>query len=234
MAHLKRLATPKSWPVTRKILRWAVRPSPGPHGKLESIPVLTVLRDVLKVCDTRREAQSIITAGGALVDGARVRDGRRGIGFMDVLTLAATNSSYRVLIDRKGRLQLEPVDPESAKWKLVRVTSKRTIRGGGNQLGLHDGRTIRTDDRSIQCSDVLKLGIPDQKILGRFAWGTGGTAYLVGGAHVGELGRIENIEVNRSSRPDVVVFGEGFRTIVDYAFLVGGTTPAVKPPEAIT
>ncbi|TLZ94001.1 MAG: 30S ribosomal protein S4e, partial [Methanobacteriota archaeon] len=49
--HLKRLPAPRSWSIPRKTHFWIVRPSPGPHGIGESVPLGSILRDMLKVCD---------------------------------------------------------------------------------------------------------------------------------------------------------------------------------------
>lgn len=58
--HIKRMAAPKSWAVPRKTSHWITKPSPGPHGTQESMPLLAVVRDMLKLCDNSREARFII------------------------------------------------------------------------------------------------------------------------------------------------------------------------------
>ncbi|HOV51863.1 MAG TPA: hypothetical protein PKV83_02895, partial [Methanothrix sp.] len=54
--HQKRLTIPVSWPVARKTSVWVPKSSPGPHSAMESIPLLVVIRDMLKLVDDAREA----------------------------------------------------------------------------------------------------------------------------------------------------------------------------------
>ena len=55
--HLKRLVAPRSWSIARKQNVWTTRPMPGKHSLEGAIPISTILRDYLNVCDTNREAK---------------------------------------------------------------------------------------------------------------------------------------------------------------------------------
>jgi len=70
--HLKALAAPAFWPILRKEYKWTVKPSPGPHPIERSIPLLIIVRDILKYAKTGREARRLIAEGHFKVDG-RVR-----------------------------------------------------------------------------------------------------------------------------------------------------------------
>ena len=67
--HLKRFKSPEHWPIHPKEDTWTVKPSAGPHAIEESLPLLIVVRDILKVADNAREAKIIINNGDILVDG---------------------------------------------------------------------------------------------------------------------------------------------------------------------
>jgi len=69
MSHLKRLAAPEFWPIPKKKYTWVFSPSPGPHKKEECIPLAIVVRDILKLAETGKEAKRIIKAGEVIVDG---------------------------------------------------------------------------------------------------------------------------------------------------------------------
>ncbi|TLZ94355.1 MAG: 30S ribosomal protein S4e, partial [Methanobacteriota archaeon] len=83
--HLKRLSAPRSWSTPRKTDFWIVRPSPGPHAIGESVPLGSILRDMLKLCDSAREARHILNNRGVLIDGRVVTDPKFPVGLMDVL-----------------------------------------------------------------------------------------------------------------------------------------------------
>ena len=84
--HLKRLAMPRSWPLPRKTTVWVTRPAPGAHSLEHCMPITLVLRDVLGMAKTAREVRYILHNELAKVDGRIVKDTRRGVGLMDVLS----------------------------------------------------------------------------------------------------------------------------------------------------
>ena len=49
--HLKRLVAPRSWSIARKEKTWTTKPMPGKHSLEGAIPISTILRDYLNVCD---------------------------------------------------------------------------------------------------------------------------------------------------------------------------------------
>ena len=229
--HLKRLAMPRRWTIPKKTHVWAVKPSPGPHPKERSIPLLIVLRDLLKICDSAAEARRIIGAREVLVDGRIVTGYKRPIGFMDVISIPKMNMHYRALLDPKGKIRFVKVPKEEASWKLVRVENKTTVRGGATQLNLHDGRNVLVREDIYRTGDVLKLEVPTQKILTRYQLADGNVAMIIGGKHAGQLAPISAYVVTRSPKPNIVEFKEGFSTVKDYVFVVGTRTPEITVPE---
>ena len=73
MAWLKRLAAPKIYPIERKVKKFIVSPR-GPHPKEYSIPLLVIVRDILKLADVAKEARHAIKHGDVMVDGRPVID----------------------------------------------------------------------------------------------------------------------------------------------------------------
>jgi small subunit ribosomal protein S4e len=233
--RLKRRAAPRTWPVARKGTKWIMRPSPGPHAQEESIPLLLVLRDLLHLAKSAREARILTREGKVRVDGRVVKDLSRGLGLMDVLSLAPPLSrDYRILKNRLGRLELVPIPAAEAAFKLGRIRFKTTVPGGKVALTLHDGRNILVEPRAeYRVGDTLRLHLPEQKIEQRIPLGPNALAYISGGSHVGELARVDRIEVLSSSRPNRVQFKEGFSTIKDYVFIVGQEAPLIPLPGAL-
>ncbi|HEV2429661.1 MAG TPA: 30S ribosomal protein S4e [Thermoplasmata archaeon] len=233
--RLKRVASPRSWTVPRKGTKWIKRPSPGPHAQGESIPLLLLLRDVRHTVSSAREARLIARSGTLLVDGKVVRDLDRGIGLMDALTLAApTPEHFRLLKDRRGKLVLVPIEPSEARVKLGRVRFKHAVRGGKVEVTLHDGRNLLVEPTSpYRVGDSLKIELPTQKVVAHLPLAPGQLAYVAGGSHVGEVARVDRIEVRNSSQPNRVHFKEGFSTIKEYVFVVGTDTPQIRLPEGL-
>ena len=230
--HMKRMTAPRTWTVPRKTSHWVAKPSPGPHANEMSVPLASVIRDMLKLCDNAREARFIIGSRTVLVDGKVVTDMKFPVGLMDVVTFKKLSRSYRMLMDYKGRLQLAPIEENERGWKLARIDGKTVVRGGKVQLNLHDGRCIVLPKDQHRTGDVLKIELPSQKIVKSFKMDKGNLALLIGGSHPGTLQTIEEYRIRRGSGSNLVSFKEGFSTVKENVFVVGDKVPEVKLLEA--
>ncbi|MBA3044414.1 MAG: 30S ribosomal protein S4e [Candidatus Thermoplasmatota archaeon] len=227
--HLKRLVAPRSWPIQRKTYVWAVKSRPGPHPIERSLPLLMIIRDILHYADTSVEAKRIISSGNVLVDGKIVKDYKRPVGLMDVLSIPKTKECFRVMLDRRGKIRFVTIPEKNAKWKLVRIENKTTLKGGKNQINLHDGRNILTDEK-YSTGDTLKIECPSQKILENYPLVKGNKALIMSGKHAGEAATITNCEVTRSQKPNIVYF-ENFSTTREHVFVIGEKKSEVVLPE---
>ncbi|MEM3341341.1 MAG: 30S ribosomal protein S4e [Thermoplasmata archaeon] len=228
---LKRMSAPKTWPIGRKSSTFVLRPSPGPHSREKSIPLGLAVKEFLKLGDTGREVRRIIGQKFIYVDGKPCRDFKRPVGIMDVISIPSHSQSWRVLLDTRNKIRLVPIQESQAKWKLVRIENKRTIRGGKFQLNLHDGRNIVIDKNMYKCGDVLKISLPDQKILEVYPFEKGNVALIVGGHHTGELATINVVSVTREVAANKVSFVEGHSTTRKNVFVVGKAKPEITLPE---
>lgn len=217
--HLKRGTAPRSWNVGRKSHFWATRPAPGPHSLEGSVPLVMVLRDYLHACDNAREARRVLADGKVMVDQRVVRDPKRSVGLMDVVSLPAAKANFRCLLDSRGRLHFSEIKATEAKWKLLRVEGKTMVRGGKTQLNLHDGSNLLSEE-AVATGDVLQVALPGRKVKKVLKFGKGAPALVTGGAHVGTIAQLEEAVVTRSPRPNIVHFAE-FETLKQYAFVVG-------------
>ena len=230
--HIKRMAAPNSWAIPRKTSYWVTKPSPGPHGTRESMPLLAVVRDMLKLCDNAREARFIIGSRGVSVDGKVVTNYKYPVGLMDVVTILKTKQNYRMLVDYKSQLKLVAIDDSEKGWKLARIDRKKVIKKGKVQLNLHDGRCMILAKDQYETGDVLKIDVPSQKLVKNFKLEKGSMALLIGGSHPGSLQTIEDYQIRRGSAPNLVTFKEGFSTIKENVFVVGDKAPEIKLLEA--
>ena len=231
--HLKRFKAPKNWPISPKKYKWAVKPAAGPHRIEDSLSLLVVIRDILGLADNSREAKRIINTGKVLVDGRVRKDYKFPVGFMDVVQIPLSKEVYRVLSDLKGRLTLHPIPKENEGFKLCKIINKTTIKEGKIQLNLHDGRNVLVED-SFSVGDVVSLTVPDQEITENFKFEEGALVLITGGKHIGEIGKINEIIINKSSNPNTVLVEnnkkENFLTLKDYAFVIGKEKPAISLP----
>jgi small subunit ribosomal protein S4e len=108
---------------------------------------------------------------------------------------------------------------------------KSLVKGGNLQLNLHDGRNILVKKDDFRTGDVLKISLPDQKIVEKFPMTEESLAFLTGGAHIGTICRIKKVTVTRNPGPNIVEFHEGFNTIIDHVFVVGTKNSEIETSE---
>jgi small subunit ribosomal protein S4e len=216
---MKRLAMPRSWPLPRKTSIWVTKAAPGAHTLELCMPVVVVIRDILGYAKSTREVRHILHNNLVSIDGRICKDSRRGVGFMDVLTLGEEN--YRCIVDQKGILRYRQISKKEAETKVCRINGKTTVKGGKTQLHLHDGRNILTDDAGeYNTGDSLVLALPSQEIKEHIRFSDGIKCYLTGGAHVGEFAEVSEYIVKRSSMPNEVQFAD-FGTVMSNVFAIG-------------
>ncbi|MEM1578869.1 MAG: 30S ribosomal protein S4e [Archaeoglobaceae archaeon] len=218
--HQKRLSAPKTYKIPRKAGKWVVRVSPGPHDK-NAIPLAVVIRDLLQLTDTAREARKIIAAGDVLVDGVVRRDYKFPVGLFDVVSIPKLEKSYRVLFDEKGRYVLREIEDNDKK--LYKITNKTIVKGGKVQLNLFDGTNILATNE-YKTKDSLLLKIPEKQILDHLKFEEGALIMIIGGTHAGEIGRVKGYKIVKGSGANLVTvetpMGE-ITTVEDYVFVVG-------------
>ncbi len=229
-SHMKRLTMPRSWPLTRKTDIWVQKPNPGGHSDELCMPLGIILRDVLGLAHSKREAKRMVSTRQVLVDGRIETDVGRGVGIMDVLTVG--DDHYRCLLDENGKLRYRSIPTKDSSFKLCRVMGKTTIRGGKTQVHLHDGRNIIVDEANkYNSGDTLVVSLPDQEVSGHHVFSKGVLAYLTGGSHIGSTAKVVSKDVKRSSKANEVQF-EDFGTVADYVFVIGSEKDLPLEAEA--
>ena len=245
-ARLKRKPAPRFWPIHRKEDPWVVKPSSGPHSLQNCLPLTLVLRDMLGVAQTRKEAQTILYQGKVLVDGKILHKDDFPVGLMDVISIQDANKYYRIMPGHKG-LFLSPISKDETSFKLCRIDDKATVTGGV-QLNLHDGSNLllkvadpkNPKEDIYNTFDVLKLSIPAKEIAGRLQLKEGNFAVITGGKNIGVTGKIVEIEkAEAKKRRNALVVvedeqGKRFQTILDFVFSLGENQPLTSTVEAAT
>lgn len=225
--HQKRVASPISWPITRKTHHWIVGANAGAHSMETGIPLLIVVRDMLKLANNAREAKRIINEKNILIDGVVRTDYKHMVGLFDIVSIPASNEYYRVLLDTHNRFKLFKEDADAGK--LCRINNKTIIKKGVVQLNLHDGSNI-IGSNDYKTFDTIILDIKEHKIIKHLGYKPGNLAMIVGGEHSGEIGKIKQIRKVRGSGTNMVAISneQEFETIEDYIYVIGENTPQIK------
>lgn len=228
--HLKRYAAPRAVKLPRKSSTWTTKAAAGPHPIERAIPLRTFVRDYLSFARNAKEADHAISNGEILVDCVVRRDSKFPVGFMDVVRVPAFNRAFRILLDHRGRLVPKVVEGDDSV-KLCKVVKKQITRGGKIQLTFHDGKNISGDLGQLKPGDVVKLSLPDFKVVERLQMEVGMLALVTGGKNTSKVGRIEEIKLIAGTQPNLVILrseGESFQAPEHYIFVVGKETPVIS------
>ena len=220
MTRLKRISSPSWWPVERKTKKFIVPPR-GPHRKDLSLPLTVLLRDVLKITETGKEARNVIRRGEVLIDGRKIKDQKFGIGIFDLIEIPSLKKYWRIV--PKNGLSLIEIPENEKKLKICKIIDKKTLRGKKNQLNLSDGRNIITEGQ-YSTQDSLLIELPEQKIVDHIKFEKGTTAMVTEGKNAGKISQIKEIEKNRVWLGDEKTFEVPKKLLI----MVGKGKPMIK------
>ncbi len=222
--HLKRLAMPNTWTTQQKKgITWVARANSGAHSMEEGMPLVLVLREMLKLGNTAREVRNILHHKELLVDGIRRKDHKFNVGLMDVLAIPETKEYFRISLNKYRKLVPIKIEEKESNSKICTIKGKGLYKGK-IQLRLSDGRTILIQKGEYKTSDALVISVPDQKILLHIKFEKGAAVLLTGGKNIGKIGVIENIKNNLVT---IKSNNELFEASKDNCFVVGKNKPAL-------
>jgi len=220
MTIIKRIAAPKWWPIEKKTKKFVIKPR-GPYLKDFSLPLLVLIRDVLKIADTEKEASKIIKKGEILIDGRKRKDPKFGVGLFNIIEIPSMKRAYRA-VPKKGLSFIE-IPEKEAKLKICKIINKKSLKGKKNQINLNDGRNILTNE-NYSTQDSLLIEVPEQKIIDHIKFAENSTCMIFKGKNAGKIGKIKTIEKDR------VLIGDEKTIEVpkNFVIMVGREGPLIK------
>lgn len=238
--HVKRLNTPKHMNIEKKKGKYFYNTRPGPHRKRISIPLGSLLRDVLHVADNHGEARKVLKMRKVMVDGVIRTDPRFPVGLMDVVEIPDLEKIYRILPKWKKGLVPYEVGKKEGAFKLCRIENKTTVKNGHIQLNLHDGRNIHISvkdpktpkEDTYKTMGVLKIKVPTQEIVDYYPLKENSPILVMSGKNLGMNGVVTKIEKRFGPNASIVKIKttkeEIHETAYAYSFVVGKIKPVIK------
>jgi small subunit ribosomal protein S4e len=193
MSHLKRQKVPKKWPIPRKGTKYVVRPS---FGLSKGIPLLVLLRDMLKIAQNRKEVKRAIHLKHILVNGIPAKDEKTNIQLFDKVTIVPTKTYYKLNLSGKGKFDVEKIKEVDANQKVAKIVNKKILKGKKVQLNLSDGRNYLSD---LKCSvnDSVSIDFKKKKISKCLPLKEKAKIVVIAGKHSGERGTLKKIKPER-------------------------------------
>jgi small subunit ribosomal protein S4e len=214
--HLKRIAMPKTWGLsrrrspTREKQVFVSRPNPGKPFEYV-IPINNFLKELVFVAETRKEVKALLRYKHVLVNGKIVRDEKFPVGLFDVVEIQESEKCYRLSLTDHGKMRAIEIPASEKSFIPRRIEDKTQIPGGKIQYNLFGGANIISSEKA-SVDDVLC----DGKVL---KLEKGATVMLISGNHRGQIGKV--IE---SKEHEIIVDVEEaqVKTLKKYAYVLGG------------
>ncbi len=187
--HLKRHEVPKKWPIARKGSVYVARPNSNITG---GIPLLVILRDMLKIAQNKKEAKEAIHSKNIIVNAKHANDEKQAILLFDAITNIPAKKSYRLEIDENGKFCLKEISEKESWKKVAKILDKKIQKKKKTQINLSDGRNFISD---MKCSvgDSIQIDLKNKKAEKCIPLQENANAIVFDGKHAGESGKIKKI-----------------------------------------
>ena len=221
--HIASISAPKSWPISRKKEVFLMRPMPGRNFNV-SMPLGIILKDMLNLTTTTKESKKILKEGKVLVNKKKIEEVKHPVGLMDVVEVPELHSTYRMVLNGRGKLEMLKVDEKEAAIKPCKIINKTSLKGGKTQINMDDGTNMLSDKKDYKVGDTLVLSLPELKAKEHLKLEKGALVYVTAGTKVGQVGTFEGLRSFKGGQPDNVVIQTKNGTIEtrkEYALVIG-------------
>ncbi len=192
--HLKRINAPRTWSINRKEHKFTTRPNPGGMPMELGLPVNIILKDILNKSTTTKESRNILKNHEILINGKKVWDFRKQVNFLDVISFPELNEAYTIILTRKSKLALLPLDEKYNKTRVVKIVNKTNIKKNKTQLNFLDGTNIIVKKDEYKTNQSLLIEIKTNQIKETLDLSQGSRVFLFKGKYTGNTGIIKNIK----------------------------------------
>ena len=193
MSHLKRQMIPKNWPVPRKGTKYVSRPN---FALKMGMPLLIILRDMLKIAKNRKEVKRAIHEKNILINGKIIIDDKTTVQLFDKITIVPSKKHYKLDLSKKGKFALDEINEKEANEKIAKIINKKILKGKKVQLNLGDGRNF-ISDMKCKVNDSVSINLKNRKIQKCVSLEKNAKAIVVAGKHAGERGIIMELKPKR-------------------------------------
>jgi len=187
--YLKRNKVEKFWTIPRKGTKYLARPT---HDQKESVPLIVIARDILKIVNNKKELKKLINEKQILINNKIVRETNYPICLFDNISLPLSKKNYTAILSNNKKMIFNEISDKEAETKTFKVIGRKTISEKKSQLNLMNGRNIISDE-NVKIGDSVLFNFKTKKITKVFPMSKGQNVLVIKGKHTGNSGKIEDI-----------------------------------------
>lgn len=193
MAHLKRRSIPKRWPIPRKGTKYIIRSN---FNLKRGIPILVILRDILRIAQNRKEVKKALHAKKILLNTKITRDDKNTAMLFDTISIISSKKHYKLELTSNGKFKLTEITEKEAPYKIAKIINKKTLKKKKVQLNLWDGKNYFS---GLDCrvNDSVLINLKDKKIEKCLPLKEKSKVIVFRGKHSGKEGIIRKIKAER-------------------------------------
>lgn len=185
--HQTRETIPKEWPLTRKGNKYVVV-----SRQRNGIPLLVVLRDMLKLGRTRKEIKRILNEGDIAINGKTRKDERFSLLVFDIITIKKINKNYRIILSKR-KFHAEEIKEKDVSKRICRINGKKIIGKNKIQLNLDNGENILYNEKAV-VGDSVVIDLNEKRIAKVLPMQKNARVFISVGKHKGGEGIIKDIK----------------------------------------
>jgi small subunit ribosomal protein S4e len=188
MAYLKRHSIPKNWSVPRKGTKYVI--CPESNIKL-GVPVLILLRDLLKIAKNRKEVKKVIHERAILINGSIVKSEGQSLTLFDILTIVPSKENYKINLNEKGKFFAEKI--KDADFKVSKVIKRTKLKNNKIQINLSDGRNFLSEEK-CNTHDSALINLKKNQIEKILPLKEKAKIFVFAGKHTGKQGEVIKVD----------------------------------------
>ena len=197
--HTKRTSMPKEWPVERKGSKYILV---ADHAKKSGVPVLFIIRNLLKLARTRKETKHILHEGYVKVNGKVRKSEGFPVKIFDIIEFDKLGKSYKLDI-KNNKFILKEVSGKETERKTIKISGKKVIGKNKIQINLEDGHNFISKE-NCSVGDSVVISTKEGKIEKVLKLKEGAKLYVVSGKHSGEEGKLKEVDSKQKIKRFVV------------------------------
>jgi small subunit ribosomal protein S4e len=188
--HQKTRSIPTSWPIPRKNRTYIICPKTS--QKMEfTLPLVVIMRDMLQLVGTSKEAKKAIDAGEILVNNKVITEDKLGFGLFDLIYVKKLDKTFTILLTKTGKLYVPEIP--NTKIKLCQIVGKKVLNKGKSQINLSSGINVITEEK-MKVGDSVLLDTEKNKIVKTLPIKKDASVLITAGKWKGNLGQIEEVQ----------------------------------------
>lgn len=211
---MKRIAMPKTWPIARKGKpRLIIEPRSAARY---SLPILVVMRDLLKIAKTAKEAKKVLYAGNVLVNNKIAHSAAHPVNTFDIVSIPEVKKHF-VLFLKGGKLALKEIPEKEASLKVFKIIGKKIINKGKIQFNLFGGKNFISDIKA-RVNDSILWDLNGNKVIKHLPLKENARVSITAGRNSG----LEGVIVKRDAKNlEIKIENKTIKSVVGNVWVTG-------------